>query len=504
MRKLVKLAPRTHPCRLARCHLVALLAGGVLSDPRQVSRVRQLVGWLERFCRVRQLLGWLGLWALSVLRAAVPRAVLAPCAARDTCLMDSDDVLTEIMYQLVRGCSNPHAAANALATISPVSWRFARLAKLDLFWRPIALQRWHCQHDEATYLQAAAEAAAVALLPGTAAAGTWREHFRRREDDLVLDFPVFFMGSELYPAQPIGLHLFEPRYRRLIQVAMARDERFIFAMRPPKAGLETWLCECHSVSIYPDGRADLYALPALRCRVLKAWQEEVSNVPKLHWARVELLPWTDNEMRLSRRRALQIVRAKLGETRLDHYDEEEDEELDEDEDEDEDEGEYEGEYEDDEEQEEGEDDEASEEAEEDGEGEEEREAVGDGDGAIDRAEWKAGLARDDLMAKAQRLDGSVHDEVGDDMEEGGDEERGDNEHDGEDEDGVAVAETGASEGREEGRERPDQASDDDDDEEAASGSPSNEHANERLEAVSVDDDVECVPVDPSRSEKSDV
>jgi len=94
------------------------------------------------------------------------------------------------------------------------------------------------------------------------------------------------------------------------------------------------------------------------------------------------------------------------------------------------------------------------------------------------------LPRDDLMAKAQRLDGSVHDEEADDMEEGGDEERGDIEHDGEDE--VAVAETGASDGREEGRKRPDQASDDADSEQAASGGLSNEHASERREVSSVD------------------
>ena len=94
------------------------------------------------------------------------------------------------------------------------------------------------------------------------------------------------------------------------------------------------------------------------------------------------------------------------------------------------------------------------------------------------------MPRDDLMAKAQRLDGSVHDEEADDMEEGGDEERGDIEHDGEDE--VAAAETGASDGREEGRKRPDQASDDADGEQAASGSLSNEHASERREVSSVD------------------
>jgi Lon protease-like protein len=49
--------------------------------------------------------------------------------------------------------------------------------------------------------------------------------------------PLFLLGSEcLFPGQPLPLHVFEPRYRRMIQDCMAGSGRFgIVPVRPPVA-----------------------------------------------------------------------------------------------------------------------------------------------------------------------------------------------------------------------------------------------------------------------------
>ena len=58
------------------------------------------------------------------------------------------------------------------------------------------------------------------------------------------------------------------RRLRAVKHAMATDGKFVFATGPPSRPMPdgsrrtAWLCECHRVTIYDDGRADLYALPA--------------------------------------------------------------------------------------------------------------------------------------------------------------------------------------------------------------------------------------------------
>ena len=179
---------------LAAHLVVTVCVAGCLANPRAVAR------------RARQLLSWLlQLVALPPPPPRPPRILPQPCAARDHCLMESDDILTEILHQLVTSAASAPVAARVLAGIAPVSKRFHRVAKLDSFWKPIALRRWHCQLKESEYVAAADEAASTTS-PGVNST-TWREQFRAREEELVCDLPVFFTGTDLWPARPIGLHL---------------------------------------------------------------------------------------------------------------------------------------------------------------------------------------------------------------------------------------------------------------------------------------------------------
>eukprot|EP00908_Phaeocystis_cordata_P011510 Transcript_22419.p1 GENE.Transcript_22419~~Transcript_22419.p1 ORF type:complete len:253 (+),score=68.07 Transcript_22419:411-1169(+) len=208
--------------------------------------------------------------------------------------MDQDDVLTEVL----RALSASEGLAS-LATASLINHQFRRIAASDVIWKDLCVQRWCSFPDAAAWVRTATEAAVrhgQAVASGsssqqTADPNVWRAAYKEHEAELVLDYPVFAMGSQLSIAQPVGLHFFEPRYRRLIKLVMERDRRFVFAPVVPREGLQAFVCECHNLVAYPDGRADLYVLPVIKCAVRKAWAERFNPMhPPLHWARVEMLP----------------------------------------------------------------------------------------------------------------------------------------------------------------------------------------------------------------------
>lgn len=105
------------------------------------------------------------------------------------------------------------------------------------------------------------------------------------------------MHGHLRLAIPNGLHFFEPRYRRLVQRAMASDGRFVFAVSQPVINSIAYLCELHNVTVYPDGRADVHALPVAECRLLANHFEDISsNHPPLMWCMAESLPLPSAQM----------------------------------------------------------------------------------------------------------------------------------------------------------------------------------------------------------------
>ena len=214
--------------------------------------------------------------------------------------MDDDDVITAVLGQL----QQQHGVEPFTAAAS-VNRQFGRLAALDLFWRELCARRWELFPDAPLY-RAAAEAdiaaAQAAVTEGdsapqggapAAAAALWRGAYVKREAELERDYPCFCMPGNLRLTEPIGLHFFEPRYRKLIAVAMQTDRRFVWAsggLRPYlnptltptptptltrfvwasgrlSAGQRVYLCEAHNVRTYPDGRADLHVLPVHECIV---------------------------------------------------------------------------------------------------------------------------------------------------------------------------------------------------------------------------------------------
>lgn len=221
--------------------------------------------------------------------------------------MDDDDVVTAVLGQL-----QMQHGVEAFTAAACVSRQFARLAALDLFWTELCTRRW-AAYPEAAHYRAEAEAAIAAARaraaaaaedapppsgaaaaeapPPSGGAASWRQAYFQREAELERDYPCFCMPAHLRLAEPIGIHFFEPRYRRLIALAMRGDRRFLWAAGRLAVGQRLYLCEAHNVRTYPDGRADLHVLPVLECAVRRAWSQRVGGgVPQLQWARVRLLP----------------------------------------------------------------------------------------------------------------------------------------------------------------------------------------------------------------------
>ena len=111
--------------------------------------------------------------------------------------------------------------------------------------------------------------------------------------------PVFQMrtGETLHLGKPIGLHLFEPRYRLLIKEAMRGRSKyeknggpisvdgnkpcpkFLFSYGvslPLVSGDPAVIVELVRCHIYDDGRADVTIVPVMHCRINSTWEREGS------------------------------------------------------------------------------------------------------------------------------------------------------------------------------------------------------------------------------------
>ena len=149
--------------------------------------------------------------------ASISAALPDPVQPLQT-FMDEDDIITPVLAHLTR--------ARDFCAAACVSQQFRRLSELDLFWRPLCEQRWALFPDGPEY-QTVADAAVADAASGASA--KWRDEYVRRERLLVKDYPCFCMGSNLGIGEPIGLHFFEPGYRKLILMAMEGDRRFFFS-----------------------------------------------------------------------------------------------------------------------------------------------------------------------------------------------------------------------------------------------------------------------------------
>ena len=95
------------------------------------------------------------------------------------------------------------------------------------------------------------------------------------------DLPIFPLPVVLFPGVPQALHIFEPRYRRMLYDCLAADRRFGIAYvaagpedpdPEPATGQVGCVAHIHSADQLPDGRSNIVTVGERRF-VIEAWLE---------------------------------------------------------------------------------------------------------------------------------------------------------------------------------------------------------------------------------------
>jgi Lon protease-like protein len=87
--------------------------------------------------------------------------------------------------------------------------------------------------------------------------------------------PLFPLDVVLFPATPLPLHIFEPRYKELIAECLAQHRSF-GVVRSFEQGLADVGCTAEIIAVvkeYPDGRLDLVSEGRQRFELLRVSQE---------------------------------------------------------------------------------------------------------------------------------------------------------------------------------------------------------------------------------------
>jgi len=92
--------------------------------------------------------------------------------------------------------------------------------------------------------------------------------------------PLFPLSVVLFPGNPLPLHIFEPRYRRLLSDCLAADRRFGITPAkddagPPEAGAVGCVAEVRVNQELPDGRSNVVVVGGPRFVVLRLLEEEL-------------------------------------------------------------------------------------------------------------------------------------------------------------------------------------------------------------------------------------
>ena len=101
--------------------------------------------------------------------------------------------------------------------------------------------------------------------------------------------PLFPLAVVLFPGTPLPLHIFEPRYRRMLADCLAADRRFGIAppgaeREQPDPGAVGCVAEVRVNQELPDGRSNIVVLGGSRFVVRRELSEELPY----HVAAVEL------------------------------------------------------------------------------------------------------------------------------------------------------------------------------------------------------------------------
>ena len=92
--------------------------------------------------------------------------------------------------------------------------------------------------------------------------------------------PIFPLSVVLFPGTPLPLHIFEPRYRRMLVDCLAADRRFGITVpgverEQPDPGAVGCIAEVRVNQEMPDGRSNIVVLGGSRFVVQRALQESV-------------------------------------------------------------------------------------------------------------------------------------------------------------------------------------------------------------------------------------
>jgi Lon protease-like protein len=86
--------------------------------------------------------------------------------------------------------------------------------------------------------------------------------------------PLFPLNLVLFPGMPLALHIFEPRYRSMVEDCLANNEGFVVALSREEPGREDGACSWATLATieqvvrFPDGRMNIKTLGQGRVRLL--------------------------------------------------------------------------------------------------------------------------------------------------------------------------------------------------------------------------------------------
>ncbi len=88
--------------------------------------------------------------------------------------------------------------------------------------------------------------------------------------------PLFPLGIVVYPDEPVPLHIFEPRYRAMVQVCMTEDRPFgiVYSTDEDFADVGCTVRIRRVLNRYDDGRLDIVAAGEERFRIVEVFRDE--------------------------------------------------------------------------------------------------------------------------------------------------------------------------------------------------------------------------------------
>ncbi len=88
--------------------------------------------------------------------------------------------------------------------------------------------------------------------------------------------PLFPLGIVVYPDEPVPLHIFEQRYREMVQLCMTEDQPFgiVYATEDEIAEVGCTARVRRVLNEYDDGRLDIVATGEVRFRIVQVFRDQ--------------------------------------------------------------------------------------------------------------------------------------------------------------------------------------------------------------------------------------